>query len=98
MKKGHKPKRTAEMLPEYNFRGGVRGKYARRFAAGSNFVVLSPKIAKAFPNSEAVNKALAKLIRPALPRNKAKTLERKPPKNRPAAKGVSFRRKRRINF
>jgi hypothetical protein len=33
-------------------------------AAGSNIVRLDPKIAKAFPTSEAVNEALGKLIRP----------------------------------
>lgn len=51
-----------EMLDEYDFRGGVRGKYASRYAQGTNVVVLSPDVAKVFPNSEAVNTALRKLI------------------------------------
>lgn len=41
---------------------GVRGKYFRQFAQGSNVVVLEPEIHKAFPTSEAVNKALASLL------------------------------------
>jgi len=51
-----------DMLDEYDFRGGVRGKYASRYAEGTNVVVLSPDVAKVFPNSEAVNIALRKLI------------------------------------
>ena len=38
---------------------GVRGKYLKHFMQGSNVVVLLPEIQKAFPTSEAVNKALA---------------------------------------
>ena len=41
---------------------GVRGKYFKRFAHGSNVVLLRPEIQKAFPTSEAVNKALASLL------------------------------------
>lgn len=51
-----------DMLDEYDFRGGVRGKYAARYAEGTNVVVLSPDVAKVFPNSESVNAALRKLI------------------------------------
>ena len=41
----------------------VRGKYAQRVIEGTNVVVLDPKIAKAFPNDRAVNKALRGLLR-----------------------------------
>jgi len=41
---------------------GVRGKYHTQFVQGSNVVVLQPEILKAFPTSEAVNKALANLL------------------------------------
>ena len=41
---------------------GVRGKYLKYFAHGSNVVVLQPEIQKAFPTSEAVNKALASML------------------------------------
>lgn len=55
---------TAEdMLPEYDFRHGVRGKYAKQYAAGSNVVVLSPDVAKVFRTSESVNEALRTLVR-----------------------------------
>lgn len=37
---------------------GVRGKYLKNFTQGSNVVVLQPEILKAFPTSEAVNKAI----------------------------------------
>ena len=51
-----------EMLQEYDFSGGVRGKYAQRYAEGSNIVVLSPDVAEAFPDSESVNTELRLLI------------------------------------
>ncbi|HEU5313889.1 MAG TPA: hypothetical protein VFU08_08690 [Candidatus Udaeobacter sp.] len=50
-----------EMLRDYDFSQGVRGKYARRYARGSNVVVLDPDVAKVFPNAEAVNSSLRSL-------------------------------------
>jgi len=50
------------MKDNYDFSKGVRGKYAKRYAKGTNVVVLDPEIAKQFPTSEAVNKALRKVI------------------------------------
>jgi len=50
-----------EMLREYDFSQGLRGKYARRYAQGSNVVVLEPDVAKVFPNAEAVNSSLRSL-------------------------------------
>ena len=41
---------------------GVRGKFLKHFLQGSNVVVLQPEIQKAFPTSEAVNKALASML------------------------------------
>jgi hypothetical protein len=42
--------------------GLVRGRYAKRMRASSNVVVLKPEVAEAFPNEEAVNRALLSLI------------------------------------
>lgn len=50
------------MLDEYDFSKGVRGKYAKRYAEGTNIVVLSPDVAKFFPDSQSVNQALRLLI------------------------------------
>lgn len=47
-----------EMLPEYDFSRGVRGKYAGRFAKGTLMVVLDPDVAEMFPDPKSVNKAL----------------------------------------
>ena len=41
----------------------VRGKYAKRVTEATNFVVLDPQVAKAFPNDRAVNQALRGLLR-----------------------------------
>jgi hypothetical protein len=51
-------KETVEMLDEYDFSQGVVGKYAKRYAEGTNIVLLDPDVAKVFPDSEAVNQAL----------------------------------------
>ena len=48
----------AEMRPEYDFSGGVRGKYIKRLAKGSNVVVLDKDVASVFPDSVSVNEAL----------------------------------------
>jgi len=63
MKKVIHRKGQADMLPEYDFSNGVRGKYAKRYAEGSNVVVLSPDLAKIFRTSESVNEALRTLVR-----------------------------------
>jgi hypothetical protein len=57
--------KTDQDIPELNRKDlgvGVRGKYLKQFTQGSNVVVLLPEIQKAFPTSEAVNKALASLL------------------------------------
>ena len=46
------------MRDHYDFTGGVRGKYAKRYAEGTNVVVLDPDVARMFPNREAVNETL----------------------------------------
>ena len=51
----------AKMLDEYDFSGGVRGKYAGRFTKGCNVVVLDPDVAEVFRDSESVNQALRAL-------------------------------------
>ena len=54
-----------EMRPEYDFSGGIRGKYAADFAHGTNVVVLAPDVAEAFKTSKAVNEALrSQIIKP----------------------------------
>lgn len=59
--KNDKPNDKPKMRDEYDFSQGARGKYAERYAEGSNVVVLSPDVAEAFPDSEAVNDALRAL-------------------------------------
>ena len=50
------------MQPEYDFAHGVRGKYAKAYAQGTNIVVLDPEVAKEFPDSRSVNEALRSLL------------------------------------
>jgi hypothetical protein len=52
-----------DMLPEYDLTGGLRGKYAERYAKGTNVILLDPDVAEKFPTSAAVNEALRRLAR-----------------------------------
>jgi len=47
---------------EYDFRGGVRGKYYGRTTASGITVRIEPDIAQVFPDADAVNAALRRLI------------------------------------
>ncbi|MDA3950233.1 MAG: hypothetical protein PF508_13580 [Spirochaeta sp.] len=47
-----------EMRSEYDFSGGVRGKYAKRYQEGTNVVVLDPDVVEYFPDHDSVNDAL----------------------------------------
>jgi hypothetical protein len=67
MKKKTAPHRINDDLQsEYDFSSLKmvgRGKYAKRYKAGTNIVVLSPDVAKVFPTEKAVNEALRLLIK-----------------------------------
>ena len=49
------------MLDEYDFSKGMPGRYANRFAEGSNVVALDPDVSEVFPDSASVNRALRAL-------------------------------------
>ena len=72
-----KAKPSDEMRDHYDFSGGVRGKYAARYAEGSNVVVLAPDVAEVFPDSVAVNEALRTLVRISAKTHHAKPMGKK---------------------
>lgn len=76
MKKASNKKRDRDMLKEYDFSKGVRGKFTHRYAEGSNVVVLPPDLAQAFPSAEAVHDALRNLV------SLAQRTAKKPPRKR----------------
>ena len=53
--------KDADLLEEYDFSKGVQGKYARRYAEGTNVIVIDPDVAKYFPDNDSVNQALRSL-------------------------------------
>ena len=63
MKKAIKKRNDPDMLDEYDFSKGVRGKYAKRYAAGTNVVLLAPDVAAVFPDADSVNEALRALMK-----------------------------------
>jgi len=58
-----KESKNRDVLEEYDFFTGVRGKDARKYRQASNIVVLDPDVAERFPNSRAVNQALRTLVK-----------------------------------
>jgi hypothetical protein len=61
MRKELAKRRSDELRPEYDLarlKGGVRGKYYKQATAGTNLVLLEPDVARAFPDSDSVNRAL----------------------------------------
>jgi hypothetical protein len=64
--KARKSKADDELRPEYDLSqllaGGERGKYARKYHAGTNLVLLDPEVRKAFSDEKAVNDALRLVI------------------------------------
>ena len=70
MRKESMKRRRDELRPEYDLarlKGGVRGKYYQRAAAGTNLVLLEPDVARAFPDSDAVNRRFACCRRQSTP-------------------------------
>jgi hypothetical protein len=54
-----------DLRPEYDLsklKGGVRGKYYRQAAAGTNLMLIEPELAEAFGGAESVNRALRLLL------------------------------------
>jgi hypothetical protein len=74
MRKAKSQAADADMLPEYDFSGAVRGKYYERFIRSSNVVLLEPDVAAAFPNSASVNQALRALA--SVARKSARVMRR----------------------
>ncbi len=65
MKKVNNREMEEDMRPEYDFsklNGGVRGKYAKRIQQGTNLVLLSPDVARYFPDEQSVNTVLRSLV------------------------------------
>jgi len=62
MKEQVEAERDPDMLDDYDFSQGVRGKYVQRFAQGGNVAILSPDVATIFPDSESTNNALRMLV------------------------------------
>lgn len=65
MRKEPAKKIDDELRAEYDLsqlKGGVRGKYYKRATAGTNLVLIEPALAKAFPDSDSVNRALRLLL------------------------------------
>jgi hypothetical protein len=56
------PEGDEDILPEYDFAQGVRGKHHEAYEAGTNVVFLEPDIAKVFKDSDSVNRVLRLLL------------------------------------
>ena len=61
MKKATTNRQDPDLLDEYDFSKGVRGKYAQRYREDTNIVRLDDDVAKIFPDAKSVNAALRAL-------------------------------------
>ena len=61
MKEAMTNEHDSEMLDEYDFSKGIRGKYAKRYHEGTNIIRLDDDVAKIFPDAKSANKALRAL-------------------------------------
>jgi hypothetical protein len=61
-----RPRKAASVVKEpregYDFRHGVRGKYASRVPQGAALILLEPDVAAAFPTADAVHRALRAIM------------------------------------
>jgi hypothetical protein len=65
MKKVNNREMEDDLRPAYDFsklNGGVQGKYAKRIQQGTNLVLLSPDVARYFPDEQSVNTVLRSLV------------------------------------
>lgn len=67
-----KNRKRDELRPEYDFSGGVRGKHHDAYKTGQNVVLLDPDVARAFPDSDSVNRALRLLLEVAAKQHRSK--------------------------
>jgi hypothetical protein len=63
MRKPKAARNDLKMREEYDFSKGVRGKYYKKFAKGTNIVVLDPDVARVFKDSAQVNEILRTISR-----------------------------------
>ena len=63
MKTTRSPRPEPPMRREYDFSGGIRGKYAKQLRPGSTIIVLEPDVAEAFGDAKTVNQALRTLLK-----------------------------------
>ena len=64
MRKASSKAMNDDLRPEYDLKklkGGVRGKYYQQAMAETNLVLIDPELAKVFPDSASVNRALRAL-------------------------------------
>ncbi len=62
VKKSVSKRKAPEMRADYDFSGGVRGKYAEKYERGTNVVLIDAELTDAFPDSKSVNDALRALV------------------------------------
>jgi hypothetical protein len=94
MKKASAKKRDDDLRPEYDLsklKGGVRRKYYRQAAAGTNLMLIEPDLVEVFGDAESVNRALRLLVDTAEAVTKQARGENGTPGNRPQARRKASR-------
>ena len=67
-------KHQNDMLKEYDFSNGIRGKYSKEYNDGINIIKLDKDVRKIFPDAKSVNNALRTLIN-LIPKNQTNSVQ-----------------------
>ena len=67
-------KKQNEMLEEYDFSSGIKGKYSKQYNDGINIIKLDKDVKKIFPDAKSVNNALRTLIN-LIPKNQTDSIQ-----------------------
>lgn len=83
--KPSKSRKLDELRSEYDFSGGLRGKHHEAYPTDRSVVLLDPDVARAFPDSGSVNRALPLLLEIAEQRQRSKRKASPDPEGRSAS-------------
>ena len=75
-KKGPAKSKKWEMRKEYDFSQARPNRYAKKYAEGTNIVMIDPDLVQFFPDSKSINATLRALVA-LLPESKSKAKSKK---------------------
>ncbi len=85
-------KKEWEMRREYDFSDARPNKYAKKYAEGTNLVMIDPDLMRFFPDAESVNATLRALVA-IIPKPRAKRILTKARKRRASSRHKAYNKR-----